>query len=500
VTPSPRHQERLGTGPAELIQEAYGAPHIQTELAAFDLHLAAHRAHLVMLVERGIVDRKRASALFDALDDLERSGPESMQLRPEYNDLFTCTEVHLISRLGEDVAGRLHTGRSRNDLAVALARLRARSGLLHLVDALLHLQRTLLASAEDHIETLFPGYTHHSQQAQPVTFAHFLLAHHDALARDVERLEAAYDRLNRSPLGAAALAGTGFDIDRERLAALLGFDGLVENTQDAAGGRDFQLEVAAAAAILCSTLGRLAESLILYTSTEFGYVELDDALASVSSIMPQKKNPVALEIVEAANARVFGHLATLGTLLKSTTLGHGREIGYCDAEVDAVLVDARTAVRLMAAVIGALRIRPDRVVAGLASGLSTTTELADRLVRDHGLSFRQAHRVVGLAVARALSGSAMPLLTVEIVNGAARDLLGRELALSDEFLTAALDPWEGVRARRTRGGPAPPEVRRMLVERVEQAAVAQDRLRRRRGAIEEARARLHDAVRSARTR
>jgi argininosuccinate lyase len=303
-----RHEQRLRRDPSPLIQQAYGAPHIAADMANFHHHLAANRAHVVMLVECGIVRRADGAALLRALDDLEARGVESVAIRPELNDLFTCTEVQIVKKLGDEVGGRLHTGRSRNDLFLALERMVDREAINRVAEELLALRDTLLRRAREHADTVFPGYTHHSQQAQPITFGHFLLSHHDALARDLERMESAYKRINCCPLGGAALAGTGFQINRERLAEFLGFDGPVENTADGCGARDFQLELAAALAILGSNLGRLAESLILYTSSEFGYIELADEFASISSIMPQKKNPVSLEIVEAFGARSAGHL------------------------------------------------------------------------------------------------------------------------------------------------------------------------------------------------
>ncbi len=342
---------------------------------------------------------------------------------------------------------------------------RPRRGPLRLRPRVLGVE-VLLRRAGEHAETIVPGYTHHSQQAQPVTFGHFLLGHHDALARDLERLGAAAVRMDRCPLGAAALAGTGFPIDRERVAELLGFARVAEHTADACGSRDFQLEVAAAAAILLQTLSRLAESLILYTSSEFGFVELDDACASISSIMPQKKNPVALEIVEAQLARATGHLTTLFVALKSTTLGMSREQVYCDGEVEAVLSEARYAVRITARVLEGLTVDAGRALELVESSTSTTTELADALVRHHGLSFRQAHRVVGACVGRGAP------IDASLVRAVAAELIDVELDVSEQQVHAALDAQAHVAARSTRGGPAPAEVRRMIGDREDALAAA----------------------------
>jgi argininosuccinate lyase len=466
----PNLQERLGREPDPLIQEFYGEPHIHAELGDLGHHLAAHRAHLVMLAEQGIVTAEHARAIAAALERLEAQGAGAIPIRPELNDLVSCTEAWLIGELGEDVGGRLHIGRSRNDLALTLARLVTREELHALRTDVVAMRDVLLRRAGEHTETIVPGYTHHSQQAQPVTFGHFLLGHHDALARDLERLNAAAARMDRSPLGAAALAGTGFPVDRERVADLLGFAEVAEHTADACGSRDFQLEVAAAAAILLQTLSRLAESLILYASAEFGFVELDDACASISSIMPQKKNPVALEIVEAQLARATGHLTTLLVALKSTTLGMSREQVYCDGEVEAVLREARYAVRITARVVEGLAVDAERALELVESSTSTTTELADALVRDHGLSFRQAHRVVGACVARALADGAP--IDASLVCAVAGELLDIGLAVSADEVHRALDARAHVATRDTRGGPAPAEVRRMIGDREQALAAA----------------------------
>lgn len=490
----PRHEQRLKRGPAQVIQEAYGAPHITAETANFPYHLAAHRAHVVMLIETGIIP-KDSVAILRALDDLESKGADAIPLLPELNDLFTCTEVYLVHTLGDAMGGRLHTGRSRNDLFMGLERMADRDAINRVIEDVLALQSILLERAEEHADIVIPGYTHHSQQAQPITFGHFLLGHHDILQRDIERLEAAYSRTNRSPFGGAALAGTGFPIDRERVAELLGFDGLVEHTADACGSRDFQLEIAAALAIIGSNLGRMVESLILYTSSEFGYVELADEFASISSIMPQKKNPVSLEIVEAFGARSIGHLSSILSILKSSTLGMSRETGHCDGELAALVRDTTWALKISSGAVATLRVRLDRATACLEVGLSTVTELADMLVRKRGLSFRQAHKVVGKAVAIVVdSNVGHEGIASDLINKIGRELLGLELNVSNADVREALDPRLNVDVRATRGGPAPREVRRMVQLRREWARGNWVNLENRCAALQDADRRLRSAV------
>jgi argininosuccinate lyase len=489
-----RHEQRLKRDPSPLIQQAYGAPHIAADKNNFHLHLAANRAHVVMLTECGIIRRADGAAILRALEDLEVRGVESVAIRPELNDLFTCTEVQIVKELGDAIGGRLHTGRSRNDLFLALERMADREAINRVVEELLRLRQSLLGRAREHAETVFPGYTHHSQQAQPITFGHFLLSHHDVLARDLERLESAYTRINCCPLGGAALAGTGFPINRERLAELLGFDGLAENTADGCGARDFQLELGAVLAIIGSNLGRLAESLILYTSSEFGYVELADEFASISSIMPQKKNPVSLEIVEAFGARSAGHLSSMFAILKSCTLGNGREVGYCDGELAAIVSDITWALKIVDGIVATLRVYPERALRGLAKGQSMTTELADMLVRKYDLSFRQAHNAVGKAVATVLEEAGERSITASLVNQIATELLGLPLSVAEAEVAEALDPKTNVEIRSTRGGPAPAEVRRMVEDRDKWLAESRAAHSRRVAALREADQRLRSAA------
>lgn len=489
-----RHEQRLKRDPSPLIQQAYGAPHIAADKANFHNHIASNRAHTVMLVECGIIPAGDGAAILRALDGVEAGGVESIPVRPELNDLFTCTEVLLVRSLGDAVGGRLHTGRSRNDLFMGLERMADREAINRVVGELLTLRQTLLERAREHAHTVFPGYTHHSQQAQPITFGHFLLSHHDILQRDVQRLESAYTRTNRCPLGGAALAGTGFPIDRERVAELLGFDGLVENTGDASGGRDFQLELASALAIVGSNLGRLAESLILYTSSEFGYVELADEFASISSIMPQKKNPVSLEMVEAFGARSAGHLSSMLAILKSSTLGMSRETGYCDGELTAIVSDVTWAIKITNGVVSTLRVFPERALSALAEGQSSATELADMLVRKQGISFRQAHNVVGKVVATVVQRTEDRTITAALVNQIAADLLGLQLNLTDAEVSEALDPRTNVEVRSTRGGPAPAEVLRMVEDRLKQLEESRAHQEQRLAALREADRRLRAAA------
>ncbi|MDM7911611.1 MAG: argininosuccinate lyase, partial [Methanotrichaceae archaeon] len=275
----------------------------------FEADLLVDKAHLVMLREQGLIQSEICSKIIEALDDLKESDLGAGE------DVHEAIEAYVISRVGPE-GGRMHTARSRNDEVATCIRLALRKEMLELMEELLSLIRTLDELAERNIDTIIPGFTH-TQHAQPTTLAHHLLAHADAFQRDLGRIEDAYARVNLSPLGAAAFASTGFSINRQRTCELLGFDGLVENSMDAVSTRDFVLEVLSDLSILMVNLSHLAEELIIWSTSEFGYLELDNLFASTSSIMPQKKNPDTAELARAKAGSVMGSLMAALTICKA---------------------------------------------------------------------------------------------------------------------------------------------------------------------------------------
>jgi argininosuccinate lyase len=456
--------------------------------------LQLHKAHVVMLAEQGIVSGEDARAILGGLFDLERLGSTELSLDPSLG-LYLSTEKYLVDRLGQDVAGRMHTGRSRNDLSPANDRMYIRGRINHIVQAQIELKEALLRKAEEHVDTIMPGYTHHSQQAQPITFAHYLLAGHDAFSRDVRRLEQAYDVVNLSPMGGAALATTGFPINRERVAQLLGFDGLVENSLDATGMFDYILQATAAIAIALSNLGRLTEGIYLWNTAEFGMVELADEYCSISSIMPQKKNPVALEMIRGEAILVASRLNGMMGILKAIPPGGGREWCYVERLFPRCANSAVGAMKTMAGIISTLTVHREVMARRAAEGFSTVTELADEIVRRTGLSFRQAHHIVGLSTRMAIqAGRKANEITSELVDTAAREVIGEPLGLDKEMVKKALDPVENVRIRDVVGGPAPIEVRRMIEARKDVLARDKDRLQQRKRKLAEAAESLQSAV------
>jgi argininosuccinate lyase len=451
-------RDRFSGGPAREFLSSLAA-----DERIFGADLAVDRAHVVMLAEQDIIDDEDAGAILGALDDIEDAGHGAL---PDGEDVHEAIETAVIERVGPE-GGRMHTARSRNDEVAACIRYRLRADVLDLLETVVEAREQLLDVAADHSRTLMPGYTH-LQPAQPTTVAHWVCSYEGALARDTGRLLDAYERVNQSPLGGAAFAGTPFDVDRERTAELLGFDGLVENATDAAAARDFLVETTAAAATLATTLSGLAEDVIVFASK--GHVELADDYASTSSIMPQKKNPDTLELVRGRTGDATAGLEGLLTTLKGLPRAYNRDLQrageHAYAAVDSVTGSVEVAVGAVATADW-----PEDVLADAAGdGFSTATGVAD-LLAQAGVPFRTAHEVVARAVQRTADGASgeQPRAAAAAdsenpgfaeLDAASEAVLGESLTeyVPREEAEAALDPAESVAMRDSRGGPAPEAV------------------------------------------
>ncbi len=490
-----QYSERLSQGPAEAIQNHYTAPRLRESWKLFDIDIMLLKAHAVMLGEEGIITRDHAAAILHQLKDIGEAGFNSLTLRPDLNDLYLNLQMILMTRLGEAIGGRLHTALSRNDFDLAEARLYARERTLANIDSLLQLMEALLQMGAAHAETVMPGYTHHSQAAQPITLGHFLLAHYDIFARDVERMSQAYAVANRSPMGGGALATTGFPINRERVADLVGCDGLVENSLDATGGRDFLLQLGSAVAIAFSNMGRFVESLLVWNTVEFGMISLADKYCHISSIMPQKKNPVALEIIRAESAGVPASVFGAFGVLKAIPVANGREPVYVEGMINECAEKLEVLAPVLADIISTLTIHADVMLEKSRKDFSTMTELADEIVRQTDLAFHQAYVLVGKLVALIQARRAtVDSITSDLIDEVAEDVLGERLGIGENAIRRALDPVRNVRARTVTGGPAPQEVRRMLVQRERQQNGLQQSLNARRSELAAAKGKLEKAV------
>ncbi|VVB66885.1 Fumarate hydratase class II [uncultured archaeon] len=421
----------------------------------FEADLLVDRAHLIMLEEQGLIEREVCSAIIAALDDLQEADLGAGE------DVHEAIEAYVLSRVGPE-GGRMHTGRSRNDEVATCIRLALRIEMLDLMDEQLSLITTLVKLSEEHTNTIIPGFTH-TQHAQPTTLAHHLLAHADAFLRDLARIEEAYKRVNLSPLGAAAFASTGFEIDRLRTCQLLGFDELVENSMDAVSARDFILEVLADLSICMVNLSRLAEELILWSTSEFGYLELDDLFASTSSIMPQKKNPDTAELARGKTGSVLGSLISALAICKALPQSYNRDLQEVTPHLWRGMDWTRSTVRILDGCVSTLKFNLERMEESSGLGFSTATELADSLVRRTGMPFRTAHRIVGRIAA---AGDQPGLAKLDEV---ALELAGfrvSERCFSADDLERALDCKSNVGLRANTGGPAPCEGLRMIQERL----------------------------------
>ncbi len=434
-------RERFAGGPARDFLSSLAA-----DERLFAADLAVDRAHVVTLAEQDILSREDAGAILAALDDVEAAGHGAL---PGGEDVHEAIETAVVERVGP-AGGRMHTARSRNDEVAACLRYRLRADLLSLLETTVEARERLLSVAREEIGTVMPGYTH-LQPAQPTTVAHWVCSYEGGLARDTARLLDAYERVNQSPLGAAAFAGTPFDVDRERTAELLGFEGVVENAMDAAAARDFLVETTAAATTLALTLSGLAEDLVVFASE--GHVDVDDDYASTSSIMPQKKNPDALELVRGRTGDATAGLEGLATTLKGLPRAYNRDLQRASRHAWAAIDSVTESLDVAVGAVATAEWPADTLADAAGEGFSTATGVAD-LLSAAGVPFRTAHEVVTEAAQRADDPGVADL------NEAARDVLGEGLtAYVDEAdVRAALNPRESVAARNSRGGPAPEAV------------------------------------------
>ncbi len=423
------------------------------DVASYYGQVLIHRAHTVMLAEQDIITKDEAKQILAGVKAVEKEAERDTSLVG-----YMSTETALIRRVGE-VGGKMHIGRSRNDLGHAQRRIFLRDQTERLIGAVIEFQRRLIEKAEENVDTLMPGYTH-IRQAQPVTLAHYILAHVEAAARTVERLEGAYKHANLSTMGAAAFAGTSWGVDRTRMMNLLGFDALCENTTDAVATTDYAIELASAIAIHMTQIGRLAEDLQIWSSDENNMIDLDEAYAGTSSIMPQKKNPLEFEYIKGYSAESIGNLVTAVASVKGIT--------YTNT-VDRLLVEpvaidtAVGSTNVMAGATATIRPKKEVMLKNLREGFTTATDLADALVRGHGLSFRQAHDIIVEVVLEALeAGKRAEEINPAMIADASEKVIGKKIKTTPTELASALDPEQNLSRRATIGGPAPQAVKNSI--------------------------------------
>ena len=418
--------------------------------------IAASKAHVAMLGQQGIVSAEDAKAIAEGLDavaaEYEANGvPENWDLE----DIHMTTESRLAELIGP-AAGRLHTARSRNDQVATDFRLWVRDAIDQAETGLIELQKALVARAGEHAGSIMPGFTH-LQTAQPVTLGHHLMAYYEMTARDRSRFADARARMNRCPLGSAALAGTGFPIDRAATASALGFDGPSANSLDSVSDRDFALDYLMAAAQCSLHLSRLAEEFIIWASQPFGFVALPDSLSTGSSIMPQKKNPDAAELVRGHAGRIAGCLTALMMTMKGLPLAYSKDMQDDKPPVFEAASLLALSIAAMTGMVAETTFRTERMRAAAELGYATATDLADWLVRQANIPFREAHHITGAAVklaeSRGVALDQLPLADLQTID-----------ARITQAVYAALSVEASVAARASHGGTAPDEVRKRVAD------------------------------------
>ncbi len=441
---------RFASGPDAIMSKINASIDFDQKLYAQDI--AGSKAHASMLAQQGIITKADAAAIAKGLDQIKAEiEAGKFKFSQELEDIHLNIESRLKELIG-DAAGRLHTARSRNDQVAVDFRLYVREQVDGLLAGLKDMMLALAEKAEAEAGTIMPGFTH-LQVAQPVTFGHHLLAYVEMLSRDLGRFQDARKRLNESPLGAAALAGTSYPIDRAATAKALGFAGPTRNSMDSVASRDFALEVLAGCSICAIHLSRLAEELVIWSSAQFNFVKLSDQFTTGSSIMPQKRNPDAAELIRAKPGRIIGAFTALAIVMKGLPLTYSKDMQEDKAQVFDALENMALAIAAMAGMVRDMKPNREVMNAAAAMGFSTATDLADWLVQKLKLPFRDAHHLSGRIVALAENNN------VQLAELSLKDLQSVHGAI-DQSVFKVLTVAASVKSRKSFGGTAPANVAR----------------------------------------
>lgn len=459
--------------------------------------LQIHFAHLIMLVEEGIVKKTVASEILKALEKINAKEFEKRNYDQSYEDLFFEIEDFIIKEAG-DIAGNLHIARSRNDMGIAIYRINLRERLLKLIDSALELRNSLIELTSEHKKTVMIGYTH-TQQAQPTTLAHYFNAMTDLLTRDINRLMAAYETVNRSSMGAAALTTSGFPINRKRVQELLGFESIIDNAWDAVSGADYLGETATAVQLAAIDLGRSVQDFLLWGTQEFGSFKLSEPYVQISSIMPQKQNPVSIEHMRGLLSSVVGDTQTVLTMMHNTPFGD-----IVDTEDDMQpyiwnsIEKLDSIYNLMSSVLMTMNFNKEKLLERAKNSFANVTELADTLVRTDDLSFRKSHEIVSSSVQDLIKKGKNSLehFTLAHLNYHSEKILGKKLSLTELELKNALDPEYFVRIRSLEGGPSPERMEKTIDARLQQQQYLNKWLKDKNNILKNANERINDGLES----
>ncbi|VEF47517.1 argininosuccinate lyase [Bacillus freudenreichii] len=438
----------------------------------FDVMFDIHRAHVIMLAEQKIIQIEAAKKMLAGINKVAALDKDTFTYQPEFEDLFFLVEAKISKEVGADLAGNIHIGRSRNDMGIAMYRLVLRKYLLDFLNQCYRLSEILLTQAQQHVKTYITGFTH-TQPAQPTTLGHYFLAIYDVLQRDINRMWASYATVNQSPMGAAALTTTGFPINRQRMCELLGFDKIIENSYDCIGGADYLLDASTTIMTCMVNTGRWIQDFLHYVTREAGYFKVADPYVQVSSIMPQKRNPVSIEHSRSLASSAYGDALAVVTMIHNTPFGD-----IVDTEDDLqphlyrAFEKANRVMKLMYAVIATLEVDKEKTMKIAWKSSITITELADTLTREHHVSFRKAHTIASHIAKKTLEEK-KELYDWDVSEINAMIPIDH-VSLSEEEWKKIISPEHFVEVRSRQGGPNPLEVTRMIQDRKQQL---EDRLK-----------------------
>ncbi len=490
--PASSVSKRLTESMAREVQELIYQPRLDNEIENNFEHIVdVNQAHLLMLAKEGLISAEIGRQLAKALIDIECRGAAFISRDASREDAHFNFEATLMNMVGQDAGGRLHVGRSRNDMGATIDRMRARKLCLLISERLNGVRLNTLEQARSHAKVVMPGYTH-LQAAQPITLGFYCLGIEQALARDYLRFKNSIIGMNHSAMGAAAFSGTKFPVNRPMVAELLGFDGIVEHSLDAVASRDFLSESCMACVTLGTTWTRLVQDLYIWATDEFNLIEFPDRVSGASSIMPHKKNPVVLEYLKATGAQIIGDMVSMCSTIRATHFTNTIDgVRASPKGAWQVLQTTADSLVLVSLIMETIKPKPENMLKRVRESFSTITDLAESLVQDYGISFRDSHHIAGTVVRLMMEQNiSADAISSAIIESAAMETIGTQLYIKDSDVEKLLDPNQSVESRRSRGGPSHKEVSRILATAEKKLAKDIEYEKKLRGSLDNARVTL----------
>lgn len=459
-------RERLSSGLSEKVIRYLFEPFIEGEknLSFYNM-MEVNKAHLSMLVSEGLVDFEAGKEIMRSLNEIQDEGSNQIEIDPQLEALYFKIEQQLIDKFGPEIAGKLHTGRYRNDLYATVTRMNSRDGIKRLCVLLIRLRCALLELADHHCTAVFTGYTH-MQSAEPITLGHYFSAILHAMERDFARFRRALQQTNISPLGSGEMAGTVFPINRVKTSKLLGFTDTMNNSLDGIASRDYILEALSAMNILMNHINRLSYDLYIWSTDEYENIEVGDSAAATGSNMPQKKNPITLEHIKAKSSHVLAALVSATGCMSNISYGHCRDLaGGSTKHFWDSLNEVEAALELLLETVQTMDFKEKKMLDRSSRNFSTVTELAGLLVREAGISFRKAHQIIGFMVNDMLQRNMeLSQLNARLIEQSSKNVLGKGIFISQEKIENVLNAVKNVNAKAVQGGSAFMEVKNQLAK------------------------------------